>query len=88
MKMFGTALLATTNGSYVIIFLGADMVAFFIYKIARMELRYWIRLDGLTSWAISILVRFIVKVLGDWTTNVQLRVSRKNYHSHFVSQFR
>jgi hypothetical protein len=53
--------------------LGGDMAFFMIFKLARDDMRYWVRLDGALSWISSVVVRFVVKLMVDFTVMVQLR---------------
>ena len=75
LKIVGLALLVTLNSAYVCVFLGVDMAIYFCFKLSRQDLRYWLRLDGAWSWIVSILIRFFVKILVDFTTIVHMRVS-------------
>jgi hypothetical protein len=65
--------LATINGLYVAIYLSADVGLFFLYKLFRRDLRYWLNLDGALSWISSALVRLMTKLNTDFTMNVHLR---------------
>ena len=73
MKILGVALLATFGASYVLAFLGGDMMFFFVFKWIRSDLRYWVKLDGALGWIGKFAVRIFVKTLTDFSSNVQLR---------------
>ena len=75
MKILGIALLATVSSVYIGIFLAADMALYCLWKVFQKDFRYWLRLDGVIAWVVSIIARFFIKILVDFTTNVQMRVS-------------
>lgn len=55
----------------------ADLGLFFIYKIARNDLRYWLNIEGLLSWVTTMVVRLVIKVVVDFTLMVHLRKNSK-----------
>ena len=67
MKVLGIALFARVEVSYVYIYLGGDMLLYFLWKGFRSDLRYWLRLDGAISWVGSFVVRFMIKLFVDFT---------------------
>ncbi len=72
-RLFGVALLATVSSYVTAAVLGGDMLCFLLFKLMRDDLRYWLRLDGLFFWIVSILVRIFVRLMVDFTVMVQLR---------------
>jgi hypothetical protein len=63
-KTFSMAVLAQTNALWLVAYLLSDHCGFMVYKLARGDLIYWV--PGL-GWGLSMLVRFIVKVVVDFT---------------------
>jgi hypothetical protein len=63
-KTFSMAVLAQTNASWLVAYLLSDHCGFMVYKLARRDLIYWV--PGL-GWGLSMLARFIVKVVVDFT---------------------
>ena len=55
----------------------ADLGLFFIYKIARNDLRYWLNIEGLLSWVTTMVVRLVIKLVVDFTLMVHLRKNSK-----------
>ena len=72
-RLLGVALLAVLNPTITALVLGGDLLIYFLLKIARKDLRYWLRLDGWLSWVASLLLRFFTKLMVDFTVMVQLR---------------
>ena len=72
-RMLGVALLAVVDPMLVIGVLGGDQFVFFVFKILRDDLRYWLKLDGVLSWFASFLIRLVSKEMVDFTAIVQLR---------------
>ena len=72
-RLLGIALLAVVNPMTTAVVLGADMLFFLLFKLARNDLRYWVKLDGVLSWVASVLVRFFLKLMVDFTVMVHTR---------------
>ena len=87
-KMIGVAMLAVVNPLFVVVFLGGDLSVYLLIKAARGDLRYWMNLDGATSWIVSFLFRVIVKQLVDFTAIVHFRVSCALSRSFLLSSCR
>ena len=68
-RMLGTVVLLVCSPFFVVVFLGADMLFFLCYKILRDDLRYWLKLDGMMSWLVSIVIRVITKFMHDCKSN-------------------
>ena len=66
-KVFSTALLATTNASWLLLWLSGDMSLFFLYKICRSDLLYFTPGDGALKYITAFLERFVIKTLVDFT---------------------
>lgn len=73
LRLLGIALLASVSPLITAAVLGADMLAFMLFKLARSDLRYWVKLPGALSWIASILFRIVTKIMVDFTVMVQLR---------------
>ena len=69
----GCALLAATDSSLLIYFVGGNVVVFLVFKVARNDFLYWIRVKGAAGVAISFMFRVVVKVIVDFTGLVQMR---------------
>ena len=69
----GLALLFATNHVYGQISYGCGIFLFLLYKSLRRDLRYWFNFTDITSWIVSIIFRILEKVVGDFTSFLQLR---------------
>jgi hypothetical protein len=63
-KTFSMAVLAQANWLWLVVYMLADHSGLMLYKLARGDLIYWV--PGL-GWAVSVLARFIEKVVMDFT---------------------
>jgi hypothetical protein len=63
-KTFSMAVLAQTNWVWLVMYLLSDHCGLILYKLARGDLIYWV--PGL-GWAVSMLARFMAKVVMDFT---------------------
>jgi hypothetical protein len=63
-KTFSMAVLAQTNWLWLVVYLLSDHCGLILYKLARGDLMYWVPGVG---WAVSVLARFVVKVVTDFT---------------------
>ena len=63
-KTFSMAVLAQTNWLWLMVYLLSDHCGLILYKLARGDLIYWIAGFG---WPLSLLARFVVKVVTDFT---------------------
>ena len=73
-RLLGVALLAVVSPTITAAVLGGDMLFFFLFKLARNDLRYWLKIeDKVLSWVVSFLVRFFTKLLVDFTVMIQTR---------------
>jgi hypothetical protein len=73
LRLLGIALLAAVSPAITAAVLGGDMLLFVLFKLARNDLRYWVKLSGAMSWIGSILIRFFTKLMVDFTVTVHLR---------------
>ena len=73
LKALSVALLIRTSRMILFLYAGGDMTLYFIFKILRGDLRYWIRLDGLLGWLGTVMIRFVIKTIVDFTLIVQYR---------------
>lgn len=69
-KTFSMACLAQTNWLWLVGYLLSDHLGFILYKLARGDLSYWVPRFGLP---LSMLARFMAKVVTDFTGLVHLR---------------
>ena len=67
------ALLALTNPNWLMLFLGVDMGIFFLYKIIRGDIFYYMNVDGFVRLVTAIMVRFTEKTMVNFTMLIQLR---------------
>ena len=72
-RMIGIALLVVLSFWLTVCVLGGDALVFFLFKVARGDLRYWLNVEGVLGWFMSIIVRFFTKQMVDFTVMVQLR---------------
>ena len=49
------------------------MSFYFLYKVVRGDLRYWLNLPNILSWTVSIIVRFVMKNIVDFTLIIHYR---------------
>ncbi|GMH79500.1 hypothetical protein TL16_g08167 [Triparma laevis f. inornata] len=73
LRTFSCALLAITNFNWLMWYLGADMVLFFLYKIARNDFHYFVPLNGALRFVASFITRFGEKLIVDFTMMIHLR---------------
>jgi hypothetical protein len=73
LRLLGIALLASVSPIVSAAVLAGDVSIFLLFKFARGDLRYWLKLPGGLSWTMSFVVRFFTKLMVDFTTFVQLR---------------
>lgn len=74
-RMIGIALLALINPVTLAVVLGADYSIFFLVKVLRSDLSYWINIQGKIYWLLVVVERLVVKTLVDFTAITQLRHS-------------
>lgn len=70
---FSFALLAMTKTSWLLYFLGIDMVLFFVYKIVRRDFYYFLNVEGLLRCICAIFSRIGAKIMANFTLMLQLR---------------
>ena len=73
MKVIACALMMRLDGAKFACYAAGDMCMYFIYKILRGDLRYWVRLKGWFSMFASFGVRIVSKNITDFTLLVQFR---------------
>ena len=66
-------MLAFTDVTLAVKFFAAEVGVFLVYKILRRDFYWWIRVEGVLSVILSLLVRVVVKVISDFTGCVHLR---------------
>ncbi|GMH95951.1 hypothetical protein TrST_g6062, partial [Triparma strigata] len=72
-QTFTCALLAATNTNLLVVYLSADMALFILYKIARKDFYYYVNLSGFLRVMFSVVHRFSVKTLANFTMLMQFR---------------
>jgi hypothetical protein len=72
-RLLGISVLAAVSPIITAVVLGGDMLIFMLFKLARNDLRYWVKLPGAMSWVGSVFVRLFEKLMVDFTVMVQLR---------------
>ena len=73
LKCFSCALCAVVSGPLLLAFLFVEMCAFFLYKIARHDLYYWIPINGLLGALMTFIIRFSTKLMVDFTACLHMR---------------
>jgi len=68
-------LMMCISGTWLAIYLGGDMLVFMLLKVTRGDFRYWLNLPPSISLPVSLIVRFLTKVLTDFTLVMQMRHS-------------
>ena len=74
-RSVSTALLAMAGWKWIVGYLASDTGLYFIYRLLRRDFLHWIPLEGALSVAESVVERFLVKVLVDYTGVIQFRGS-------------
>ena len=65
MKILACSLMMRLNQVWFMGYVGGDTSIYLLYKIVRGDLRYFLKLDGILSWIVSVFIRIIVKVVTD-----------------------
>ena len=69
----GCALLAATDSSLLIYFVGGNVVVFLVFKVARNDFMYWPRIEGAAGVLQAFLLRLMTKVIVDFTGLMHVR---------------
>ena len=74
-RSLGCALLAASNGGvmWVVYLSGGEMLLFFVLKVLRGDFYYWPRFEGPVAKIVSLLGRFVMKVIVDYSGCLHLR---------------
>ena len=72
-RSVSTALLAMAGWRWIVGYLVGDMGLYFAYKLLRGDFWHWVPLEGALSVAESVVERFLVKVIVDYTGVIQFR---------------
>jgi hypothetical protein len=72
-RSVSTALLAMAGWRWIVGYLVGDMGLYFAYKLLRRDFWHWVPLEGALSVAESVVERFLVKVIVDYTGVIQFR---------------
>ena len=73
MKILACSLMLRLDKIAFVVYLAADMSLFWLCKILRGDLRYWIRAEGVMSWVITGIFRVVIKLITDFTLIIQFR---------------
>ena len=65
MKVLACSLILRLSRLWLAIYVGVDMFLFTFVKFLRGDLRYWVRLDGLLCWIVTVVARILVKTVAD-----------------------
>ena len=68
-RSLGYALLAVVNLNLALKFFVGEVGAYLLYKIARRDFYYFVRLEGVLSVIIPLIERTLVKVIVDFTVS-------------------
>jgi hypothetical protein len=72
-RSFSCALVAKVSKSWLAMYLGGDLLLYFLYKLKRGDLRYATNASGGLSILMTVLIRLVDKVMIDFTAFMQLR---------------
>ena len=72
-RSVGCTLLATVDMNLLFAVVGGEMLLFFLYKLARGDFLYWVRVEGSVGVITSFLARVVVKVIADFSGCLQMR---------------
>ena len=70
-------MLGLVSQTSALLYLCFDMGLYLLYKIVRGDFFYWLPLEGCIEMAVSLVVRVIVKVIVDYTSNGESRMMQK-----------
>ena len=73
MKVLVCSLMLRLSEVWFILYASVDMSLYFLYKILRSDLRYWVNLPDALSWVVSIIIRLVIKTIADFTLLLQFR---------------
>jgi len=73
MKVIASALFFRLSSLWLMLYMAGDMGLFFLYKIARGDLKHWMVLPDAFSFFLTILNRVVTKTIADYTLIVQFR---------------
>jgi hypothetical protein len=72
-RSFSCALVAKVSTSWLAMYLGGDLLLYYLYKLLRGDLRYFLNTSGGLSIITTVLIRFSQKAMVDFTAFMQLR---------------
>jgi len=75
MKTISASLVMCVNGTWLIMYLGGDMLLYLLINIVRGDFRYWLNFPNGLSLVVSSVTRVVTKVLTDFTLVMQMRLS-------------
>jgi len=73
MKVLAYSLILNLSIIWFMIYYVGDMNLYFFFKMLRGDFRYRLRLEGLFSWIVTVLIRTVIKCIVDFTLIVQFR---------------
>ena len=75
-RSLGYAILAVVDLNLALKFFVGEVGAYLLYKLLRRDFYCWVRLEGVLSVIISLIVRTIAKVIVDFTVSGNVRSER------------
>jgi len=72
-RSVGCALLAVTDKNLLFAFVGGEILLYLLYKLARGDILFWARVEGVAGVIVSIFYRVIVKVIADFSGCIHWR---------------
>ena len=75
MKVLACSLMLRLSAMWFWMYLCGDMALYFLYKLLRGDLRYWLNLEGALSWLTTLVIRVMGKIIVDFTLIVHFRHS-------------
>ena len=73
MRSLSAAMLMLVQKRYFVLFMAGDMALYLLQKVLRGDFYYWFPIDGAFGLFISLLLRWIVKTITDFTDSISAR---------------
>ena len=72
-KVLACSLMLRLSNLWLWMYLLGDTSMFWLYKLVRGDLRYWLNLRGALSWIVTVIARIVVKTIVDFTLMIHFR---------------
>ena len=73
-RSVGYALLAMSSTKMMVVyFVGGEIVFYLAYKIVTRDFMYWVQVEGVMDFIVSLVTRVLVKVIVDFSGCLQFR---------------